>query len=371
MNATIKIYPDREMLALDMAEALDAATIRSGIIQGCTFNTQSGSLNVSDGRLMIKGRLAVVTQGTIETPEVATTSSMFVCAICDLTQNGSDEGGEQLEPITLEILTQNQYDNIANNLDAEDFNASNGRWIVKLGTVTVAPDGTVSNWKAVAEAATPAKVNNKSYVDDGDAKVQKNLNAQKKVEYDDTQVLEAWRKHLLKRVHDDGKFKTWSFTYPHCTIKAGETKAFTIPVITYGEVYAYSNGKVTHANKYGEDASKSKYKDVYYDYLEYGSTTKKIKTKARESVHNLATQGPSAMHPIGIAEVSLVNSENGGKNRFRCRILGWSFSSTRAFVTLYMDPDVTIKNGNTELYKAEYKQAIVDINVKILYVQEE
>ena len=374
MNATIKIYPDREMLALDMAEALDAATIRSGIIQGCTFNTQSGSLNVSDGRLMIKGRLAVVTQGTIETPVVATTDTMFVCAICDLTQNGSDEGGEQLEPITLEILTADQYDNYARELDDENFNASNGRWVVKLGTVTVAPDGTVSNWKAIANAASPSKVNNKSYVDDGDAKVQTDLNAQKKKEYEDTQKLSLWREHLTKRVHDNNKFKTWTINYPHCTIKAGETKAFTIPVITYGEVYAYSNGKVTHANKYGEDATKSKYKETLYSYPDYSNSNKKItptNPKIRSSFHTLATQGPSAMHPIGIAGLTLTNSDNGGKNRFRCRILGWSFSSTRAFVTLYMDPDVTIRNGNTELYKTEYKQAIVDVNITLLYVQEE
>lgn len=376
MNATIKIYPDREMLALDMAEALDAATIRSGIIQGCEIKPQSGNLEISSGRLMIKGRLAVVSQGTIEAPSVSTTKKgMFVCAVCDLSQNGSDESDEDIEPITLEIMSKTDYDNIADHMSAEDFNASNGQWIVKLGTVTVAPDGTVSDWQAIANAASPSKVNNKSYVDDGDAKVQADLNAQKKEEYEDTQKLALWRKHILNRVHDNNKFKTWTINYPHFTIKAGESKIVTIPVITYGEVYTYSNGKVTHANKYGENATKSKYKKTLYSYPDYRNPKKNItpsNPEIRSSFHTLATQGPSAMHPTGIVGLTITNSDNGGKNRQRCRIQGWSFSSTRAFITLYMDPDVTIKDkDNKELYKTEYKQAIVDVNVTLSYVQEE
>ena len=371
MNAQIRIYPGMEMMAVDMAEVVHAALPESCVVQGCDLRIQDGNVHVDAGRIILKGRLAYVESGTVE-PYIVSTAEpdACLCAVCDLSL------GEN--PFQLRILTANDYSNMLNTQDSavraadgDTFNTGSGVAVLKMATLTISPGSGVTKITKV-KGGKPR--HSKNYIDEGDAKVQADLNAQKKKEYEDTQKLILWRKHLLSRVHDSNKFKTWTINYPHCVIKEGETKAFTIPVITYGEAYAYSNGKVTHANRYGENASKSKYKETLYSYPDYDNPNKNVtptNPKIRSSFHTLATQGPSAMHPIGIAGLTLTNSDNGGKNRFRCRILGWSFSSTRAFVTLYMDPDVTIRNGNTELYKTEYKQAIVDVNITLLYVQEE
>jgi len=353
MNTTIKIYPDREMLALDMAEALDAATIRSGIIQGCAFSTNTGSLTVTDGRLMIKGRVAVVSSGALETPEVSIVrNDMVVCAVCNLTQNGSGEEGEELEPITLEIVTPEEYSNLERGMSsAEDFNASNGQWVVKLGTVTVAPDGTVSNYKANAAAATPARVNNKAYVDEGDAKVQTAVDKNKTQEESHYNRLVFWRdQHIIKRLHDANKFRTWNITIPHCVLKAGQTKMFSVPHIDYGYNRTYSNGKMVDSWEYPQSK--------YPKYVEEKDKTYRVRT----SIKTFAKYGPRFLTPIGIVGVQVTNSDNGGKNRQRVRLIGWGFGSETCNVTLAMDDDTSDK---------KYPQAIVDVQLKIQYVQEE
>ena len=84
VSADIPIYPNKEMLSVDMAEIMDAAILKSGIIQGCAISLSAGSLNITDGRIVIKGRLGVVTGGVIPVPTLDTTTTCTLVAVCDL-----------------------------------------------------------------------------------------------------------------------------------------------------------------------------------------------------------------------------------------------------------------------------------------------
>lgn len=149
MNADIRIYPSEELSHLDMAELMDASLLRDGILQGCALSIVSHELTIASGRLIIKGRLGVVTAGQIDRPTVTATQTCQVCAICDLTAEN---------PFTIEMLTQGGYENLmarANNYTDETFNIDSGVHVFKLGTCTVDPSVGVT-------AVTPISNSNRS-----------------------------------------------------------------------------------------------------------------------------------------------------------------------------------------------------------------
>lgn len=140
MNADIRIYPAAELSALDMAELMNAALLNDGILQGCGLSVSSNELHIASGRMVIKGRLAVVTAGAIERPEdVLSRQTCHVCAICDLNAD---------TPFTIENLKQGDYDELvsrASGYTGDTFNVNNGVAILELGTTVVDPsEGVVS-----------------------------------------------------------------------------------------------------------------------------------------------------------------------------------------------------------------------------------
>lgn len=140
MNADIRIYPAAELSALDMAELMNAALLNDGILQGCGLSVSSNELHIASGRMVIKGRLAVVTAGTIERPEdVLSRQTCHVCAICDLNAD---------TPFTIENLKQGDYDELvsrASGYTGDTFNVNNGVALLELGTTVVDPsEGVVS-----------------------------------------------------------------------------------------------------------------------------------------------------------------------------------------------------------------------------------
>ena len=140
MNADIRIYPAAELSALDMAELMNAALLNDGILQGCGLSVSSNELSIASGRMVIKGRLAVVTAGAIERPEdVLSRQTCHVCAICDLNAD---------TPFTIENLKQGDYDDLvsrASGYTGDTFNVNNGVAFLELGTTVVDPSvGVVS-----------------------------------------------------------------------------------------------------------------------------------------------------------------------------------------------------------------------------------
>lgn len=139
MNADIRIYPDKELKAVDMAVMLDALSVTDGVIQGCDVTLTSGHLHIEDGRILIKGRLGVVTAGDIEIPTLAASATCRLLAVCDLAIDS---------PFYLSLFPATEYDALVERCEAiTDFNAMNGVAFIELGQAEVdASTGTVTLW---------------------------------------------------------------------------------------------------------------------------------------------------------------------------------------------------------------------------------
>lgn len=146
MNADIRIYPDKELKAVDMAVMLDALSVADGVIQGCDVSLTSGHLHIEDGRILIKGRLGVVTAGDIETPTLAASATCRLLAVCDLAIDS---------PFYLSLFPAMEYDALVERCEAiTDFNAMNGVAFIELGQAEVdASTGTVTLWTPNTKAS--------------------------------------------------------------------------------------------------------------------------------------------------------------------------------------------------------------------------
>lgn len=81
----IRIYPNKEMTSVDMAELMDTAIFNKGVIQGCESKIENGVFTITSGRIVVGGRLGVVTGGTVPNPTTLTkTEKCYPLAVCDL-----------------------------------------------------------------------------------------------------------------------------------------------------------------------------------------------------------------------------------------------------------------------------------------------
>lgn len=160
LTTDIRVFPQKEMFAIDMAEVLDAVVIYSGIIQGCgiTFNSNAGTLTVDSGRILIRGRLCVITEGgDLATPVVSGTSDVtcYLVAACNLST---------VNPFSVEIITPATYEEYQQRKEAsaDSFNVQEGFDFIVLGTVVVNPNsGKITTWtpRKDANAKTALEIN--------------------------------------------------------------------------------------------------------------------------------------------------------------------------------------------------------------------
>ena len=139
MNADIRVYPDKEMKAVDMAEIIDSVQLSNGILQGCGVEIIQNAVHIADGRILIRGRLGVVTAGNVETPALEGTATCYLAAVCDLAIEN---------PFYISLLTGADKDALDQKKSrVADFNVGDGVDYVILGTVQINPTtGVVSNW---------------------------------------------------------------------------------------------------------------------------------------------------------------------------------------------------------------------------------
>lgn len=154
LTTELRIFPDKELFAIDMAEILDTAVMFSGVIQGCgvTFNQVAGTLTVESGRILIRGRLGVITtSGDLAAP-VLTGSANVTCylvAACNLSTLS--------QPFTVEIITPAAYEEYQQRKasTADTFNTQDGFDFVVLGTVAVNPtSGKIVSWTPSSDSGT-------------------------------------------------------------------------------------------------------------------------------------------------------------------------------------------------------------------------
>lgn len=146
VSADLRIFPDKEMFSVDMAEALDAAILRSGVIQGCTISITNGALSITNGRIVVGGRMGVITGGSVPIPTLSTQQTCTVVAVCDLRTAEN--------PFYISIVDANGLQTLNSAKSSGDgFNVEGTLNYVVLGTVTVNPTtGLVSDWVASAGA---------------------------------------------------------------------------------------------------------------------------------------------------------------------------------------------------------------------------
>ena len=144
----IKIFPNKEMSSVDMAEMLDATIPNNSIIQGCELTLMNGVFNISSGRLVVGGRLGVVTGGTIPNPTSLTATTIcYPLAVCDLSDSE--------RPFYFLIATPDDLNRL--NLNTEErnptFNINNGTDALVFGYCSVDPaTGLASDYHALSGA---------------------------------------------------------------------------------------------------------------------------------------------------------------------------------------------------------------------------
>lgn len=159
LTTELRIFPNKELFAVDMAEIVNTSVPLSGIIQGCaiTLNDVTGTLSIESGRILINGRLGVITEGgTLAAPTVegSTNVKCHVVAVCNLSST--------LSPFTIEIVNQATYEEYAQRRDAtrDVFNVQDGFSYHYLGSVMVNPaSGKIKSWTPSVNANAKKKIN--------------------------------------------------------------------------------------------------------------------------------------------------------------------------------------------------------------------
>lgn len=148
LTSNIRIFPEKELSALDMAELMNASIIGSTILHGCNVSLDSGKLTMSSGRIVMHGRLAVITGGELEAPSDGMSSTVVkrhLMAVCDL---------QASTPFYLKVLTSREYNSVltaAEQYSDTNFNPSSGVRYLDFGVATVA-SGRFTAWSPVADA---------------------------------------------------------------------------------------------------------------------------------------------------------------------------------------------------------------------------
>lgn len=359
MNASIKIYPDAEMLAADMAEVLRAALMDSYVIQGCELSVTGGTVAITSGRIVIKGRLAEVTGGNIEVPSVEGDDDGYICAVCNLSSTSS--------PFTLQVLTATDYNtikrteqNYVNPTSGNDtFNVSGGVAALLLGTVRIIAGVGATNL-AISTEGKPNR-NNRTYLEAARDLLQADIDAKQTSITYNRGLSDAKATYLAKKSWSNSKFKIYNVTIPHFVINAGATVKQSAPS-TYGVENTWGNGAIQSQfyDWYGgvKTAFPTKHN---YDYTPSGANPRYSDNKVddyglRLNIHEFDIYGVVTLRPIGIVAASISNAKVGGKNYASCYFTQWSYSTDMC--------EATVHNSG----KA---QAIVDVTLRILYAQAE
>ena len=146
LTTELRIFPDKELFAVDMAEIVNASVPLSGVIQGCniTLDDSTGTLAIDTGRILINGRLGVISEGgTLVAPIVEGSSNVqcHVVAVCNLSSS--------VTPFTVEIVNQATYEEYQQRREStrDVFNTQDGFSYHYLGSVMVNPtSGKIETW---------------------------------------------------------------------------------------------------------------------------------------------------------------------------------------------------------------------------------
>lgn len=333
VSVELRVFPGMEMKAVDMATALDAATIYSGIVQGCeiTYNRQTQLLSMAAGRIMIKGRLGVVTAGDLDSyPTLSSPTTCTLAAVCNL---------QAQTPFYIRFFTNDEMSALSNLAEQfPDFNANNGIAWIELGTGTIDPaTGKVTSWtpNATGSATSTDLVLYQRLQ-------QTVINNQTSINH----LLDAWVAYLRKRLFSASYFITEeALTVPAVKVPAYSKKAINFPAIrgTIIRATAINNWTMTP----GTIPSYSPTYDSNGIPQQADTATGRYVAKAFCGIRI----SDSAYVPSG-------SSQACGKNSAYCALAGFFLTGSEAQRKAY----IYIKNVTAN-------EAIVDVAVNLMFVR--
>lgn len=329
-SVELRVFPGKEMMAIDMAEALDAAMIYSGIVQGCTIHYESQSLSIDSGRIIIKGRIGVVTGGDLdEYPVLSSETECSLLAVCDLSAN---------TPFYIRYFTNAEFEALraaAENIT--DFNAGNGIAWVTLGTAKINPaTQRVTAWTPSA-AATTRNTDLTAYraLQQTVADNQTAINA----------TLNRWVTYLQQRLHSTDQYVTADeIVIPAVRLAAGQARAVTCKAIR-GNVL-----RATAVDTWTESPP---------SIPPYNPTpVEGVPTVIDSAAARYVAKGFTGIYFSQSTFVPRGASQAAGKNADKCVLRGFGVGGTEANRTGY----IYIKNIGSE-------EAIIDVHVFFLFVR--
>lgn len=317
----LRVFPAKEMMAVDMAYALDALALGNGIIHGCQVANTNGALTITSGRIMIKGRLAYIHGGNIPLPSDSGTYHLL--AICNL---------QAPEPFELRLCSDTEKADldalVANTSDA-DFNNADGVRYLELGTAAV--DVTLG----VVTTYTPSTGSN----------IQTNSSLIATIEGGITHRLDDHASYLAllnRSKWGRNKFSTRSVTYPFVRVAAGSREGVTIN-LAYGANYTatISSGMVSVHETPGTDTPPANVTD------EFGRRT------TVDERHKV----------LGIVGINFSNADDqfSGSGATKCVVAGWNQNSQAT--------DDQHHPGYVYVYNTGTTAAFIKVGVRVLYAQ--
>ena len=218
MDGIAKIYPAKELKAVDMAELMKAALMFNGVLHGCQISISSNRLRMTPGRIAIFGRMAEFEAGAgesylyFEAPSVSARTKFIICAISDLNNTSN--------PFYISLLGPSAYNSLVAEVDGgpddENYNITGGKRFVRLGEVYYDAGG------------TPASLNvNASDYPDGQPRSNSIALQEYKSSLDDKDATYmAWIRFLNKARHHRNFFRTKTVNIDGVNIPANTSGLF-------------------------------------------------------------------------------------------------------------------------------------------------
>lgn len=214
----LRVWPEKEMRAVDFAELTKALSTFSGIISGCELNIESNALTMKPGKVLILGRLGTFepdendTKITITCPQPSAPSTYYVVIVCDLSNDA--------QPFYVDLKTQSGIGalntRVAQVTDAEFNILQTGVRYLKIASVTVSTSGVPSNLdKTTSNFPQYARVSNATYVDRLENKVDSRWT-----------VSSAWFQRLERVKHRTAFFRRNDIVANGITIPANSVATF-------------------------------------------------------------------------------------------------------------------------------------------------
>lgn len=351
--ALCRVYPAKELRAIDMAEILRAAYSFDGVISGCRFTLDdSGNLKMTPGRMMLGGRLgefilpedAIDGKITIPLPAVQAAGDYYICAVCDLSSS---------EPFYIRILSESakdalpKIDTTSQGSEHYNFNVSNGKRGVVLGKIRVAPGPRATSMDVSTGTYPGYAIRTNANVIDGIVKT----------EGIHWETLSQWKNYFQYTKHRSAFFRNGTIEANGLKIPAGESRTYSFRAEYGSQVLMWKAGETpsfpaTAAYVWIDPTNG----DIHGQAKDRSDRPREVIQIPDHGVPNGTKLNDQQLNR-GIVGIKISNASSGGAQAENCIVQSYGLGGTDNRYVV-----ITIKN----LGKAA---AVIKVRVTCLYVQ--